>query len=80
MPYTAIMDNGPAKKEGFGAKLQNTGENFGDMFEVSSIRSEDFDNIKDKSGEFVDILNCQSHRGVPRGHQWPAAFMIRVKY
>ena len=72
------MDNGVAKKEGFGAKLQETGEVFGDMFEVSSVRTEDFDNIKDKSGEFVDILQCQSARGIPRGHQWPAAFMLRV--
>ena len=33
-PYTAIMDNGVAKKDGFALSLQATGEQYGDMFEV----------------------------------------------
>merc|ERR1719495_3155517 len=28
-PYTAVMDNGPAKKENFALKLQETGEIYG---------------------------------------------------
>jgi len=55
-PYTAVMDNGVSKKEKFAQSLQETGETYGDMFEVSTIRKEDFDFIKDKSGEFVEVL------------------------
>merc|ERR1711992_24068 len=54
-PYTSVMDNGAAKKEGFASKLQATGETYGDPFEVSTMRREDYDFIKDKSGEFVDV-------------------------
>ena len=50
------MDNGAAKKEGFALNLQATGDLYGDMFEVSTIRKEDYEFIKDKSGEFVDVL------------------------
>merc|ERR1711936_412969 len=31
-PYTAVMDNGAAKKEGFALNLQATGDLYGDMF------------------------------------------------
>ena len=55
-PYTAVMDNGAAKKESFAINLQATGDLYGDMFEVSTIRKEDYEFIKDKSGEFVDVL------------------------
>ena len=55
-PYTAVMDNGAAKKDGFAINLQATGDLYGDMFEVSTIRKEDYEFIKDKSGEFVDVL------------------------
>merc|ERR1711956_127793 len=37
-PYTAVMDNGAAKKESFAINLQATGDLYGDMFEVSTIR------------------------------------------
>ena len=79
-PYTAVMDNGVAKKEQFALKLQSTGETYGDMFEVSTIRKEDFEFIKDKSGAFVEVLHCDkaSSSRTPRGHQYPAAFMMRV--
>ena len=59
-PYTAVMDSGPAKKENFALALQSTGETFGDPFEVSTMRKEDYEFIKDKSGEFVDVLQCNN--------------------
>ncbi len=79
-PYTAVMDNGVAKKEQFALKLQSTGETYGDMFEVSTVRKEDFEFIKDKSGAFVEVLQCNNAASsrTPRGHQFPAAFMMRV--
>ena len=79
-PYTSIMDNGPAKSEAFAQNLQTTGDIYGDMFEVNTVRKEDFDFIKDKSGEFVDILQCNNAPSsrTPRGHQFPAAFLMKV--
>merc|ERR1711934_838015 len=79
-PYTAVMDNGAAKKESFAINLQATGDLYGDMFEVSTIRKEDYEFIKDKSGEFVDVLQCNNAPSTrtPRGHQFPAAFMLKV--
>jgi hypothetical protein len=80
-PYTAVMDNGPAKKENFALSLQATGDQYGDPFEVSHMRREDFDFIKDKSGEFVEVLQCNSAPSTrtPRGHQMPGAFMHKVR-
>merc|ERR1711997_542733 len=71
-PYTAVMDNGAAKKESFAINLQATGDLYGDMFEVSTIRKEDY--------EFVDVLQCNNAPSTrtPRGHQFPAAFMLKV--
>jgi len=79
-PYTSVMDNGVSRKEKFASSLQETGDLYGDMFEVNTIRKEDFEFIKDKSGEFVDVLQCNNAPSsrTPRGHQFPAAFMHKV--
>ena len=44
------------------------------------IRREDWDFVKDKSGEFVSVLQCNNAASsrTPRGHQFPAAFMMTV--
>ena len=79
--YSAIMDNGPAKAAGTALKVQAAGEKIGDMFEISTVRREDWDFVKDKSGEFVSILQCNNAASsrTPRGHQFPAAFMMQVR-
>ena len=41
-PYTAIMDNGPAVRQQVAQKVQAAGHLMGDMFEVSTIRKEDY--------------------------------------
>lgn len=78
-PYSAVMDNGPANKEGFARKLQETGELYGDPFEVSTIRREDYSLNKCK-GEYVDVIQCNSlpSSRTPRGHQFPGAFLNLV--
>ena len=78
--YSAIMDNGPAKAAGTALKVQEAGDKIGDMFEITTVRREDWDFIKDKSGEFVSVLQCNNAPSsrTPRGHQFPAAFMMRV--
>merc|ERR1712098_901108 len=71
--YSTIMDNGPAKAAGTAGKVQQAGDKVGDMFEISTIRREDWDFIKDKSGEFVSVLQCNNAASsrTPRGHQFP---------
>uniref|UniRef100_A0A8C7Q2M5 Cytosol aminopeptidase domain-containing protein n=1 Tax=Oncorhynchus mykiss TaxID=8022 RepID=A0A8C7Q2M5_ONCMY len=55
----------------------HTGEVLGDLFEVSSIRREDYDFHKGKS-EYEEILQSNNlpSSATPRGHQTPAAFLI----
>jgi len=79
-PYTAVMDNGTARKEQFAQKISATGEKYGDPFEVSNIRREDYKMIFDASKEFCEILQCNNAPSTrtPRGHQFPAAFMHHV--
>ena len=50
------------------------------MFEINTVRREDWDFIKDKSGEFVSVLQCNNAPSsrTPRGHQFPACFLDRV--
>merc|ERR1712083_83747 len=78
--YSAVMDNGTARKEQFAQKLFATGEKYGDPFEVSNIRREDYKMIFDDSKEFVDVIQCNNAPSTrtPRGHQFPAAFMHHV--
>ncbi|KAM3867647.1 putative aminopeptidase W07G4.4 [Diretmus argenteus] len=75
--YSIIMDNGPAHRTGNAAQWQKSGELLGDLFEVSSIRREDYDFHKGKS-EYEDILQCNNlpSSATPRGHQTPAAFLV----
>ena len=58
------------------ASMQETGELYGDPFEVSTIRREDYQLNKDKA-EYVDVLQCNSlpSTRTPRGHQFPGAFL-----
>ena len=101
--------------------MQAAGEDIGDMFEISTVRREDWDFcqviimrmrrmltvieegmgvypglikirpvsmikgydicfLQDKSGEFVSVLQCNNAPSsrTPRGHQFPAAFMMQV--
>jgi len=78
--YSIIMDNGPARAAGTAIKVQEAGEKIGDMFEISTVRREDWDFVSDKSGEFVSVLQCNNAPSsrTPRGHQMPGAFMMAV--
>lgn len=73
------IDNGPARALGAATKLQTVGEDYGDMFEVSVVRREDFDKHEPEN-VFQDML--QAHTGpssrTPRGHQIPFAFLQRA--
>jgi len=78
-PFSITMDNGPARNDQASQKLQAAGDQIGDLFEISTIRKEDYDFVVGKS-EYEDILQCNNAASsrTPRGHQMPAAFLIRV--
>ncbi|TRY55483.1 hypothetical protein DNTS_027872 [Danionella cerebrum] len=75
--YSIIMDNGAARRSGNDLQWQMAGEVLGDLFEVSTIRREDYEFHKGKS-EYEDILQANNlpSSATPRGHQTPAAFLI----
>ncbi|XP_030621940.1 putative aminopeptidase W07G4.4 [Chanos chanos] len=75
--YSIIMDNGPASRNGNASKWQKAGEVLGDMFEVSTIRREDYEFHRGKS-EYEEILQSNNlpSSATPRGHQTPSAFLI----
>lgn len=73
------MDNAVARLASNAEKLQASGETMGDPFEISRIRREDFQTHKGRA-EGDDILQAlnQSSSKTPRGHQGPAAFLIKA--
>ena len=51
----------------------------GDPFEVSRLRREDYDFVQGKTLA-DDVLQCNNapSSATPRGHQFPAAFLVRA--
>lgn len=78
-PYTGAMDNGPARREKFAQHLQDVGHPLSEPFEVSTIRREDYAFCAGRN-EYEDVLQCNNEpsSATERGHQFPAAFMIRA--
>ena len=62
------------------SRLQRVGDAFGDPWEVSTVRREDFEFIRDKSGEYVEVLqnNNEPSSRTMRAHQIPGAFLQTV--
>lgn len=75
-PYNIALDNGPARAIGMAESLMATGDRFGDPFEVSRLRREDYDFIQPKS-KADDVLSCNNlpSSATSRGHQFPMAFL-----
>lgn len=74
-----IVDNSVAASEDHARKLQAAGEAYGEPFEVSVLRQCDFDfNDAKVIGEDVVQSNNLPSVRTPRGHQVPAAFMIKA--
>lgn len=75
--YTAVMGNGPSCEASIPSSLQKTGDLISDMFEISTIRREDYKNHTGKS-ESEDIVQSGGNPSTqtPRGHQSPSAFLI----
>jgi leucyl aminopeptidase len=76
-PYTALVENGAARKAGVSAQIAQAGEVWGDPSELSSSRREDFAFIKARSCA-DDVLSCNNAPSsvTARGHQFPMAFLV----
>ena len=75
-PYTALVENGPARNQSTAINLANVGERWGDPAEQSLSRREDFDFVKPrtKADDVISSNNAPSVATV-RGHQFPMAFL-----
>lgn len=75
--YSITMDNGPAKQQNVSTTLSNAGHLWGDPFEISTIRREDYE-FNAAKFPTEDVVQCNSapSTATARGHQLPAAFMI----
>ncbi|MGF1510490.1 MAG: leucyl aminopeptidase family protein [Myxococcota bacterium] len=75
-PYSICIDNGPARREGVSEGLSRAGELWGDPFEISRLRREDFEFVKPWSNaDDVVSSNRLASTGTDRGHQFPMAFL-----
>ncbi|EDO37116.1 predicted protein [Nematostella vectensis] len=77
--YSIVMDNGPAAEKKSAQEIQAAGACIGDPFEISTIRREDYEFVAGRN-EYEDVIQCNNapSSGTARGHQFPAAFMIRA--
>lgn len=75
-PYNIALDNGPARAAGVAESLSKQGDQWGDPFEVSRLRREDYDFVAPRS-RADDLLSCNNlpSSATPRGHQFPMAFL-----
>jgi leucyl aminopeptidase len=77
--YTAAVENTVARAASVAKRLQQAGADWGEPLELSVLRREDFDKIKDASGaaDIISSNNAPSSVTV-RGHQYPAAFLLKA--
>jgi leucyl aminopeptidase len=75
-PYTALVENKPARDKGVAKSLFVQGELCADPVEPSLSRREDFDFIKSRT-RADDVLSSNNAASVAtmRGHQFPMAFL-----
>jgi leucyl aminopeptidase len=75
-PYTALVENKPARDKGIARQLFAHGELCADQVEQSLSRREDFDFVKPRT-KADDVLSSNNGPSVTtmRGHQFPMAFL-----
>jgi len=75
-PYNIALDNGPARQAAVSESLGLQGDLWGDPFEVSRLRREDYEFVAPRT-KADDVLSCNNlpSSGTARGHQFPMAFL-----
>ncbi|KAJ2087286.1 hypothetical protein IW140_005044 [Coemansia sp. RSA 1813] len=77
--YGATVANGPARKGGYDRRLAVSGLAYGDPFENSVMRREDHRFVAARTDrEDVYQSNDRASTMTDRGHQYPAAFIIKA--
>lgn len=77
--YGATVANGPARKGGYDRRLAVSGLAYGDPFENSIMRREDHKFVAAQTDrEDVYQSNAAASTQTDRGHQYPAAFIIKA--
>ncbi|KAJ1892479.1 hypothetical protein LPJ66_006315 [Kickxella alabastrina] len=77
--YGATVANGPARKDKYDRRLAVSGLAYGDPFENSIMRREDYQFVESKTDrEDVYQSNASPSTMTDRGHQYPAAFIIKA--
>ncbi len=76
-PYSIAIENAPALSAGCAQKLSQLGELWGDAFEISRLRREDWKFVRPRTPA-DDVLSCNNGASsvTARGHQFPMAFLI----
>jgi len=76
-PYNIALDNGPAHERFTSESLSEAGDLLGDPFEVSRLRREDYAFVAPRT-KADDVMQCNNaaSSATPRGHQFPAAFLV----
>ncbi|WP_076412873.1 leucyl aminopeptidase family protein [Shewanella sp. UCD-KL12] len=77
--YTATVENSVAKQAGVAAGIAAQADAWGEPIEQSVLRREDYAKIVDPSGA-ADILSSNNGPSsvTARGHQYPAAFLLKA--
>ncbi len=75
-PYTALVENAPARANGLSQKMVVHGDAWGDPCEISRSRREDWSFIQPRT-KADDVLSCNNAGSAvtARGHQFPMAFL-----
>ncbi|KAJ2848883.1 hypothetical protein IWW36_003019 [Coemansia brasiliensis] len=77
--YGATVANGPARRGHYDQRLAKSGLAYGDPFENSIMRREDYEFVQSRTDrEDVYQSNSQASTLTDRGHQYPAAFIIKA--
>ena len=78
-PYSAYVENGPARAANVSRKIADLGDLWGDCAEVSRSRREDYSFIQPRTlADDVLSSNNAASAVTARGHQFPMAFLAIV--
>ncbi|MBY6105090.1 leucyl aminopeptidase family protein [Ferrimonas balearica] len=78
-PYSAVIENGVARGQAMGGQLQMVSELWGEPFELSRLRREDYAQVAARSpSERLLSSNNGASVNISRGHQFPMAFLIQA--
>ncbi|MCL1066639.1 leucyl aminopeptidase family protein [Shewanella olleyana] len=77
--YTAVVENAVSKNMGIGSGIAEIADLWGESFELSRLRHDDFAKVDNISGQGELLSSNNGPSAITaRGHQYPAAFLINA--